>query len=132
MHGTTGEIPIERFQRAEAGALRPVAGTPPFAASRELVRKVQADGAIEIDGNAYSVPWRLIGERVRVILAGREVAVHPRCPGRFERRIDPRLVAGVAGFQSKAVVAPAPAVGTADPELWRPLIEYERLVGGRW
>ena len=141
VHGTTGEVPIERFQRAEASALRPVAGTPPFAASRELVRKVQADCAIEVDGNAYSVPWRLIGERVRVILAGdqlrvchagREVAVHPRCAGRFERRIDPRHFAGVAGFQSKAVVAPAPAVGTADPELLRPLIEYERLVGGRW
>ena len=141
VHGTTGEVPIERFQRAEASALRPVAGTPPFAASRELVRKVQADCAIEVDGNAYSVPWRLIGERVRVILAGdqlrvchagREVAVHPRCAGRFERRIDPRHFAGVAGFQPKAVVAPAPAVGTADPELLRPLIEYERLVGGRW
>lgn len=141
VHGTTGEVPIERFQRAEAGALRPVAGIPPFAASRELVRKVQADCAIEVDGNAYSVPWRLIGERVRVILAGgqlrichagREVAVHPRCAGRFERRIDPRHFAGVAGFRSKAVVAPAPAAGTADPELLRPLIEYERLVGGRW
>lgn len=95
--------------------MRPVAGTPPFAASRELVRKVQADCAIEVDGNAYSVPWRLIGERVRVCHAGREVAVHPRCAGRFERRIAPRHFAGVAGFQSKAVVAPAPAVGTADP-----------------
>ncbi len=130
MHGTTGEVPIKRFQRAEAGALRPVAGIPPFPASRELVRKVQADCAIEVDGNAYSVPWRLIGERVRVILAGGQLRV---ChAGRFERRIDPRHFAGVAGFQSKAVVAPAAAAGTADPELLRPLIEYERLVGGRW
>lgn len=39
VHGTTGEVPIERFQRAEAGVLRPIAGIPLFAASRELVRK---------------------------------------------------------------------------------------------
>jgi hypothetical protein len=56
----TGEVPIERFRRAEATALRSIVGTPPFAVSRELVRKVQADCAIKVDGNAYSVPWRLI------------------------------------------------------------------------
>jgi transposase len=28
VHGTTGEVPIERFRRAEAGALRPIASTP--------------------------------------------------------------------------------------------------------
>jgi transposase len=141
VHGTTGEVPIERFQRAEARALRPITGIPPFAASRELVRKVQADCAIEVDGNAYSVPWRLIGEKVRVILAGgqlrvshagREVAVHQRCAGRFERRVDPLHFDGVVGFRSAALVAPAPAIAIADPELLRPLIEYERLVGGRW
>jgi len=70
VHGTTGEVPIERFRRAEAMALRSIAGIPPFAVNRELVRKVQADCAIEVDGNAYSVPWRLIGETVRVTLAG--------------------------------------------------------------
>jgi transposase len=141
LHGTTGEVPIERFQRAEAGALRPITGIPPFAASRELVRKVQADCAIEVDGNAYSVPWRLIGEKVRVILAGgqlrishagREVAVHQRCAGRFERRVDPLHFTGVVGFRSAALVGPAPAIAAADPELLRPLVEYERLVGGRW
>ena len=105
------------------------------------MRKVQADCAIEVDGNAYSVPWRLIGEKVRVTLAGgqlrvshagQEVAVHQCCAGRLERHIDPRHIAGVVGFQSNALVAPTPAAGNADPELLRPLIEYEQLVGGRW
>jgi transposase len=141
VHGTTGEVPVERFQRAEAKALQSIAGIPPFAVARELVRKVQGDCAIEVDGNAYSVPWRLIGESVRVTLAdgqlrvthaGQEVAVHQRCTGRFERRIDPLHFAGVVGFRSKAAVVPAPAADAADPELLRPLIEYERLVGGRW
>lgn len=141
VHGTTGEVPIERFRRAEANALRSIAGIPPFAVSRELVRKVQADCAIEVDGNAYSVPWRLIGETVRVTLAGgqlrvshagHEVAVHQRCAGRFERRVDPLHFEGVVGFRSKAAVAAAPAPESADPELLRPLLEYERLAGGRW
>jgi transposase len=141
VHGTTGEVPIERFRRAEADALRPIAGIPPFAAVRELVRKVQADCAIEVDGNAYSVPWRLIGETVRVTVAGeqlrvshagREVAVHQRCAGRFERRIDPRHFEGVVGFRSKAALHPTPAPEIGDAELLRPLIEYERLVGGGW
>ena len=141
VHGTTGEMPVERFRRAEARALQPIAGIPPFAVARELVRKVQGDCAIEVDGNAYSVPWRLIGESVRVTLAdgqlrvthaGQEVAVHQRCTGRFERRVDPLHFAGVVGLRSKAAVVPAPAADVTDPELLRPLIEYERLVGGRW
>jgi hypothetical protein len=39
VHGTTGEVPIERFQRAEAGALRSIDGRPSFATTREVVRK---------------------------------------------------------------------------------------------
>jgi hypothetical protein len=59
--------------------------------------------------------WRLIGESVRVTLAdgqlrvthaGQEVAVHQRCTGRFERRVDPLHFAGVVGFRSKAAVVP--------------------------
>ena len=58
MHGTTGEAPIERFERDEAAALRPLAGRPPFRQVRELTRRVQNDGCVELDTNHYSVPWR--------------------------------------------------------------------------
>src|SRR4030095_14448815 len=122
------------------GLLR-CAGIPPFAAARELVRKVQADCAVEVDGNAYSVPWRLIGEEVSVILAGeqlrvshagREVAVHQRCAGRFARRVDPCHFEGVVGCRSPVTPTAKPAPEVSTPELLRPLIEYERLAGGRW
>jgi hypothetical protein len=69
---------------------------------------------------------------LRVSHAGREVAVHQRCSGRFERLIDPLHFEGVVGFRSMATVLPEPAGDIADPELLRPLLEYERLVGGRW
>jgi hypothetical protein len=42
------------------------------------VRKVQADCAIEVDGNAYSVPWRLIGETLRFTIAGERMRVSLR------------------------------------------------------
>jgi Mu transposase-like protein len=141
VHGTTGEVPIERFRRAEAKTLRSIAGIPPFAVSREPVRKAHADSAIEVDGNTYSVPWRLIGQRVRVTVAGEQLrvshagqegAAHQRCVGRFERRVDPLHFAGVVGFRPKTRVAPSTAADVADPELRRPLIECERLVGRRW
>ena len=138
VHGTTGEMPIARFLRAEADVLRPIVGVPPFEAARELVRKVGADCAIEVDGNAYSVPWRLIGESVRVIITGTllrvshggcEVAVHERRAGRFERVTDPAHFEGVVGFRSKAAPITAPI---AEPALLRPLTEYEQLIGGSW
>src|ERR1700760_1608768 len=79
MHGTTGETPRQRFERDEAAALRSLAGIPPFITARDLLRRVGADCAIEVDGNAYSVPWRLIGERVRVTVgAGSLRVLHAR------------------------------------------------------
>jgi hypothetical protein len=59
IHGTTGEPPLHRFRREEASALRPLDGRPPFRQVRDLTRRVQSDCCIEVDTNAYSVPWRL-------------------------------------------------------------------------
>ena len=64
VHGTTGEEPITRFERDEAHRLKPLGGRPPFGSLRELTRIVGNDCAVEVDTNSYTVPWRLIGERV--------------------------------------------------------------------
>lgn len=141
-HGTTGEPPIERFQRAEAGALRPLDGRPPFRQVRDLIRRVQADCCVEVDTNAYSVPWRLIGETVRVVVAGGrvsiqhggcEVAGHPETAGRRQRLVEPAHFAGV--MPARPTVHPAdppPEISVPPADLLRPLQEYERLVGGGW
>ncbi|MER9134343.1 hypothetical protein [Mesorhizobium sp. M0768] len=95
-HGTTGVAPVERFAD-EARTLRPLAGRAPFGQLRDLVRKVQADCAIDPDTNSYSVPWRLIGESVQVVVlagrviirhAGQVVADHALCRGRRQRIVD--------------------------------------------
>ena len=141
LHGTTGEAPAERFAKEEAGRLKPLAGRPPFGSCRTLERKVGNDCAVEVDGNAYSAPWRLIGERVEATVAAgevrlrhgtKEVAVHKLAEGRRQRVIDPAHLAGLAGAGGRT--APPPS-GTASPppqraELLRPLSEYEALVGG--
>lgn len=91
IHGTTGEAPIIRFARDEIHRLKPLGGQPSFGSLRELTRVVDNDCAVEIDTNSYSVPWRLIGERVAVTIAAGEVrirhglhqvAVHKQSEGR--------------------------------------------------
>jgi transposase len=138
VHGTTGEPPLARFLRDEEKALRPLAGKPPFEQTRELVRQVGSDCSVEIDTNAYSVPWRLIGEsveveiargQVRVRHAGREVALHAERTGRHERATDPVHFEGVAGFRSP-VRRELEQTMPIEATLLRPLVEYERLAGG--
>jgi transposase len=137
VHGITGELPLVRFAD-EAGALRPLGGRAPFGQLRDLIRKVRPDCAIDLDTNSYSVPWRLVGETVQVVVlagrvivrhAGEVVADHPMCDGRRQRVVDRAHLAGLVGTGSfrAATSPPMPS-----PALLRPLAEYEALVGGGW
>jgi transposase len=142
VHGTTGEAPIVRFEREERQALRPLGGRPPFRQLRELVRCVQNDGCVDVDTNHYSVPWRLIGAQVGVVVAGGEVRIshagaevarHGQRQGRRERAVDRAHLRGIVvgdGRAPQAGGAMAAVVPGAD--LLRPLAEYERVAGGGW
>ena len=136
IHGTTAERPIERFERDEAAALKPLGGRPPFQQQRELVRVVHNDLCVEVDTNWYSVPWRFIGTEVLVLVgketlsishAGEILAVHPRLTGRRERSTLREHFSGLALYQSRSE---APAAGSS--ELLRPLAEYDAVAGGAW
>lgn len=139
-HGTTGEPPLERFQRAEAAVLHPLNARPPFHWTRELTRRVQVDGCVEVDTNHYSLPWRLIGQTVtvqvlddylRLTRGGIEVARHTVSTGRRQWVIDPAHLAGIVG--APAGVSPAAAATVPPPPaLLRPLTEYEVVAGGGW
>jgi hypothetical protein len=137
VHGTTGELPLVRFAD-EAGALRPLGGRAPFGQLRDLVRKVRPDCAIDLDTNSYSVPWRLVGETVQVVVlagrvivrhAGEVVADHPVCDGRRQRVVDRAHLTGLVGTGSFRAATSPPI---PPPALLRPLAEYEALVGGGW
>ena len=90
---------------------------------------MQSDACVEVDTNAYSVPWRLIGETVRVEVTGEhvrvfyatnEVARHPYTLGRRQRILDRQHLAGIVGAGSRTIPVRA---------LLRPLSEYT-LAGG--
>lgn len=137
IHGTTGEPPLERFEREERAALRSIAGRPGFQPLRECVRRVHSDACVEIETNRYSVPWRIIGESVTVLVgeqvrinhAGQEVAVHARLTGQRRASIHREHLLGVVGAEGlpyrKLEVA-------EEPVLLRPLQEYESVTGGGW
>ena len=103
------------------------------------MRKVQADCAVDLDTNSYSVPWRLIGESVQVVVLGGRVVVrhagvivadHPLSQGRRQRIVDRAHLVGVAGASGAVRAAKSPEPERA--QLLRPLAEYEALVGGGW
>ena len=78
IHGTTGEAPVVRFERDEAAALRPLGNRASFGQLRELTRRVQNDGCIDVDTNHYSVPLgRLCRPLLRSRIAG-AMAAHWR------------------------------------------------------
>jgi len=140
VHGTTGEAPADRFAKEEAGRLKPLADRPAFGSCRTLERKVGNDCAVEVDGNSYSAPWRLIGERVEVTVAAgqvrlrhgaKEVAVHKLAEGCRQRVLDPAHLAGLAGAGGRVLPHPAgTASAPALAALARPLSDYEALAGG--
>jgi hypothetical protein len=105
---------------------------------RELVRRVQNDGCVDVDTNHYSVPWRLIGAPVSVVVSGGEVRVHHagvevarhgERRGRRERAVDRAHLRGIVvdgvGQGRERPVPPG-------ADLLRPLAEYERAAGGAW
>ena len=133
-HGTTGEVPLERFAR-EAKSLRPCAGRPPFGQLRDLTRTVHADCAVVVDTNAYSVPWRLIGERGGWLSAAAGFAfttargLSPSTSStRDATRGSPTAPTWSASAAARA--RPRPRRPGRNRELLRPLDEYAAVAGG--
>jgi hypothetical protein len=97
VHGTTHERPLERFERDERHALRPLADVKPHHV-RVVQRRVANDAFIDLDTVRYSVPYGLVRERVevratavdvRVFYDGDQVAMHARCFEPYARVVDP-------------------------------------------
>lgn len=134
VHGTIGERPLDRFDRDEARALRPLDGRAPFALRRTLSRRVHSDCCVEVDTNQYSVPLQHIGNEVTVEIVGSELSVffvsqriaqHRVVLGKHQRIMDPRHLAGVIRLQRHAEQG-----SVEHAELLRPLSEYEAVAAG--
>lgn len=143
IHGTTGERPIDRFQREEAAKLRPI-DKPPFYQTRELKRIVQNDAHVEVDSNFYSVSWKLIKQQVVVHVIESElkiyhnhieVASHLVCYGKRLYSTQPHHLEGIikprkVQVEEDEVIESLPAIKNG--ELARPLSEYDDFIGGSW
>ncbi len=143
VHGTTGEVPLQRFEREERQALRGIQGKAPFLQVRELARRVHTDACVEVDTNRYSVPWRLIGEHVSVLVAERQIRVyyagaliacHAQSLARRSSSIERAHLVGIVGAPGSrgATVTSHPSAALPATELLRPLSEYESVIGGSW
>jgi transposase len=145
IHGTTGERPIKRFAKEEASALASLEARPPFCQVQQFHRIVHNDAFIEVGTNYYSVPWRYIKEEVSVQVVSDEliishgsdeIARHPLCLGRKNRRVQLKHFSGIIGAQrDKSCPEEHPPKSNQKKlpcELLRPLAEYEALVGGSW
>ncbi len=92
VHGTTHELPAERFER-ERESLLAVDTRPPAPRERVESRMVQRDGLVSIDANLYplSLGWaglqvevRIRAEEVLVSTATGETIRHVRLEGRHQ------------------------------------------------
>lgn len=98
VHGTTHERPLDRFEREERAALRPLPARPLPSRQQRLRRKVANDALVDVDTVRYSVPHRLVREsvevqvgeqQVRIFHAGKLVATHARSGEPHARVVDP-------------------------------------------
>ena len=83
VHGTTHEVPRERFARE---GLTPLGNHPPYQRDRLGQRVVASDSLVAIGGSRYSVPTQYAGSTVRIreragaydiLFAGAVIASHP-------------------------------------------------------
>ncbi len=137
IHGTTKEVPLERFEREEAGALTPFESGRAFGTLVEHERVVNNEACVNFATNSYSVPWRLISARVqvrvttnhlRVFAQGECVAEHELVSGRHLRVIEPLHLEGMGQRPRPLLQEPAPDTEVSSSKLARPLSEYAEAI----
>jgi transposase len=94
VHGTTKAPPLDRFAQVERAALQPLPPAP-YDLARWTQATVHRDCYVVFEGSFYSVPFRLVGQRVRLRAGSSQVrifsqdyalvAAHPRAQAPGER-----------------------------------------------
>jgi transposase len=135
IHGTTHEQPLERFERDERNALRPLPARPLPARQRRVDRRVAHDAYVDVDTVRYSVPHRLVRDRVEVAVGEAEVrifhgatlvATHVRSSEPHAVVTDPEHFAGLW----RPATAPPPQHGNALAAMGRTLADYAAVLEG--
>jgi hypothetical protein len=137
LHGTTYERPIDRFERAEAAALRPLPARPLAARHQRLTRRVANDSLVAVDTVRYSVPHRFIREQVEVALGEQHVrvfhgadliATHARSFEPHQVVVDSKHYAGLWRMPNQPADVSKPGSGLA--AYGRSLADYAAVLSG--
>ena len=136
LHGTTQRIVAEAFA-AEQPELQVLPATP-FDALLKLERRVSHDGLVSIGGNYYSVPDRTrrvvevhqLPDIIRILDAGRLVAVHPVLEGRRRTRVAPDHRQGRVPSRPGAVEQGA-VIGRPGDRIPRRSLDIYQAIGER-
>jgi transposase len=140
-HGTTGEIPRERFLQER---LLAIDRQPDYDTSYVTYREVAKDCLLSYRGNRYSVPHRYAGKRVvvrqavdgellRVYHQQELIAAHPLASGKHQMVVEAEHYRGLPNLKPAKVLPPpepvrhlvaGPGVGHAFPV---PEVEYRAL-----
>ena len=137
IHGTTKEVPLERFDTIEREALLPLP-TAPYALATWKQAKLHPDCHVVFDHAFYSAPHRLIGQKlwvraadttVRIFHQHELVTTHARATRRGQRltnpdHLPPAKVAGLLATPASCVRRAAD-IGPATSEV------IGRLLGDR-
>jgi transposase len=133
IHGTTRERPIDRFERDEQTAMRPLPANPLSVRQRRLSRRVAIDCFVDVDTIRYSVPHTLVRRTVEVLIGDDEVTIfdgnaivarHRRSHEPHERVVIAAHFDGLWRRPEQAVaVTPALPAG-------RSLADYAAAIGG--
>jgi transposase len=121
VHGTTHEVPRERFAREQAHLL-PTHRHPSFLTDATVSRIVASDWLVAFRTNRYSVPCRLIGAtvevqardgQVQVFHRGVPVARHALLVGSHQLAIHPEHSPGAVARNARSRYAGAHQAGSA-------------------
>jgi len=117
-HGTTHERPIDRFERDERAALRPLPALPLTVRHRRLRRRVSNDSFVDIDTVRYSVPFRLVRAELDVLVGDDAVEIFHGAErvARHARSSEPHArIVEAAHFDGLWRRTPTPVVTTGSP-----------------
>jgi transposase len=132
VHGTTRERPIERFERDERAALKPLPSVRLQVRQRRLRRRVSTDCFVDVDTIRYSVPHRFVrrtvdvavgDDDVRVFDGAGEIARHSRHREPYARVVEPKHFEGI--FREREI-----AFEVASSPMARSLEVYAEIVAG--
>lgn len=130
VHGTTRRVVAEAFAEDQAALLALPA--LPFRSLLKLERRITKDGMVSIDGNLYSVPdgtrkrsveVHVLAHEIRILEAGRVIAIHPVLSGRGRRAV-------LAGHRqaNRGLDTPNKRILSSGEPVWqRPLDIYDQV-----